>query len=71
MNELANRYLNKMLEFEEAGYVAEALELAEKVLAAFPDDRLPVLIEKAKLEFRNYLDRQALLDFIKAYECKR
>lgn len=68
MNELTNRYLNKMLEFEEAGYVAEALELAEKVLAAFPDDRLPVLIEKAKLEFRNYLDRQALLDFIKAYE---
>lgn len=68
MNELVNRYLNKMLEFEEAGYVKEALELAEKVLVAFPDDRLPVIIEKAKLEFRNHLDRQALFDFIKAYE---
>ncbi len=36
MDSLVTQYLDKMLEFEEGGYVGEALALSGKLLEAFP-----------------------------------
>lgn len=68
MDVLLIQYLDKMLEFEEAGYVVEALKLADKIMETFLEDRVDILFEKAKMEFRNGFDKEALLDFIKVYE---
>ncbi len=66
-----NKYLDKILEFEKAGYITEALQLANKLIKTFPEDKVNMLLEKAKLEFRNHYDKEALLDFIAVYEMSR
>jgi hypothetical protein len=59
--------LEKILGFEEAGYIGEALGFLERVLELFPEKKSEILFEKAKMEFRNRLDKKALLDFIAVY----
>ena len=61
-------YLNRLIEIEEKGCFMEAMELIDKLLSAFPDDKTLILLEKAKMEFRNGCEKEALLDFISAYE---
>ncbi len=68
MDKLLAQYLDKALDFENAGYVEEAIALLEKVQETFPEREGQILLEKAKLEFRNQMDRAALLDFIVVYE---
>lgn len=62
------KYLEKMLEYEENGCVEEAILLGNKLLDAFPDRKAEVLLELAKLEFRNGYEKEALVGLIKAYE---
>lgn len=71
MNEILERYLDKILEFEEQGYLEEALKLSEKLQETFSEDAEVlelILLERGKLEFRARADRKALLDFIHAYK---
>lgn len=71
MNEILERYLDKILEFEEQGYLEEALKLSEKLQETFSEDAEVlelILLERGKLEFRARADREALLDFIHAYK---
>lgn len=68
MEKLLAQYLDKMLDFEECGFLEEALALSGELLEAFPEKRTEVLLEKAKLEFRNQMDKKALLDFVAVYE---
>lgn len=71
MNEILERYLDKILEFEEQGYLEEALQLSEKLQETFSEDAEVlelILLERGKLEFRARADREALLDFIHAYK---
>ena len=67
MNELMKKYLDKTFEFEASGYIDEAISLYTKLLDAFPNSAEMLLTEKAKMEFRNMRDKEALLDFIHAY----
>ena len=67
MDKLLAQYLDKMLDLEESGLLEEALALSEELLEAFPEKRTEVLLEKAKLEFRNQMDKKALFDFITVY----
>lgn len=62
------KYLNKMIQYEEAGHADAAFILADKMLKAFPENTLDILLEKAKMEFRTGNEKDALLDFIKVYE---
>ncbi len=68
MDKLLAQYLDKMLEFEEQGHIGEALALSGKLLETFPENETELLLEKAKLEFRNRMDKEALLDFITVHE---
>lgn len=69
MEDLLAGYLERMLAMEEAGYMDAAVILADKLLETFPEQREEILNEKAKMEFRNEDYKNALEDFIKAYEC--
>ncbi len=62
------KYLNKMIQYEEAGHVDAAFILADKMIETFPENTLDILLEKAKMEFRTGNEKEALLDFIKVYE---
>lgn len=68
MDNLLAQYLDKMLDFEEQGYLKEALQISDKMLESFESERGIILLERGKMEFRNQLDKDALLDLIKAYE---
>ena len=68
MSDLLGQYINKMLEFEEKGYLDEALELSNKMLDTFVEDKLEILFERGKLQFRNANYQEALTDFIYAYQ---
>ena len=59
MDKLLAQYLDKMLEFEEQGHIGEALALSGKLLETFPENETELLLEKAKLEFRNRMDKEA------------
>ena len=67
MEDIIVQYLDKMLAFEEAGYVDEALKLSDKILETFKSDQAEILFEVAKMKFRNGLVKEALLDFIDIY----
>ena len=67
MNDLT-LYLKKVLEYEEKGFATEAVQLFDKILEAFPDDRDELLPEYAKLKYRSGLYKEALFDFIDAYQ---
>ena len=60
-------YLEKAFEMEEKGHVDEAIALIEQALSAFPEEKAVILLEKAKMEFRNGSYKEALLDFIESY----
>lgn len=64
----ALRYLNKALDMEENGYIEEALILIAKIVSAFPEQENDLLLEQAKMKFRNGYEKDALLDFISLYE---
>ncbi len=68
MNELLLQYIDKALKMEQKGYPEEAIQLLDKILTTFQESREIILLEKAKLEFRNGYDKKALLDFIIVYE---
>ena len=55
MEDIIVQYLDKMLAFEEAGYVDEALKLSDKILETFKSDQAEILFEVAKMKFRNGL----------------
>lgn len=67
MDERIIKYLDKALDLEEMGCIDEAVALYEKMTEAFPEYREEVYTEKAKLEFRNMREKEALLDFLRAY----
>ncbi len=67
MNNMIEQYLDKILNFEELGYVSEALRLLDKLLEIFESDRERLIFEKAKMEFRNGYIKDALFDFVSAY----
>lgn len=71
MNELMKTYLGKTFEFETNGCIDEAIDLYSELLDVFPDSKEILLTEKAKMEFRNLRDKEALLDFIHAYAIGR
>lgn len=62
------QYLDRITDLAESGYEDEAIRLANKLLEIFFDDKAIILFEKAKLEFQNGYDKEALFDFIAAYE---
>lgn len=64
------RYMDKVLEYEERGFVDEAVYLCDKLLGCFSEETEYLLVEKAKLEFRNHRYKDALFDFIQAYSIK-
>lgn len=68
MSDLLGQYINKMLEFEEKGYLDEALELSNKMLDTFVEDKVEILLERGKFQFRNANYQEALTDFIYAYQ---
>lgn len=67
MDERMIAYLDKALALEERGGSEEAILLCGKILEAFPECAEFILTEKAKLEFRNRKEKEALQDFIRAY----
>ncbi len=67
MQERVLLYLDKILEFEEKGFEKEAVQLLDKLLISNFDDRGELLIEAAKLKYRNGYYKEALLNFIEAY----
>ena len=67
MHELLIEYMEQALEFEESGFIESAVVLYNKLLDLFPEETATILTEKAKMEFRNMLDKEALMDFIHAY----
>lgn len=71
MNTLVNQYLNKMLLMEEKGCVTEALQLVNKIMQTFPEYSKEILFEKAKLEYRNNMDKNALIDLIMAFDLSK
>ncbi len=67
MDNIALPYLEKVFHLEEAGFVEEAFRLFDKVLEVFEDNDAEMLLEKAKMRFRNGYERDALFDFVSAY----
>lgn len=68
MDALLLQYLDKALDMEEAGYTEQALVLVEKMMETFIDHREMLLLEKAKMRFRNGYRKEALMDLIILYE---
>lgn len=71
MDALLLQYLDKALDMEEAGYTEQALALVEKMMATFVEHREMLLLEQAKMKFRNGYSKEALMDFIMLYESTR
>lgn len=67
MNEQVRSYYTKILEYEERGFIREAIQLFDKVLSSFSDDTAELLLEGAKLKYRNGFYESALLNFVEAY----
>ncbi len=67
MNNLVEQYLDKMLEMEGKGYLDAALELNDKLIQTFPEEKETILLEKAKMKFRSGYEKEALMDFITVY----
>lgn len=68
MNEQVSLYYSKILEYEERGFIQEALQLLDTVLSSFPDSRTEMLLEGAKLKYRNGFYEAAILNFVEAYQ---
>lgn len=68
MQDQALLYLGKILEYEEKGFGKEAVKLFDKVLSCFSGERGKLLLEGAKLKYRNGYYKEALLNFLEAYE---
>lgn len=71
MTEQMALFLDRMLEFEETGEGEAAIVLGEKIIEAFPEEREKVLLEIGKLKFRLGKEKEALLNFMNAYEESR
>lgn len=67
MEPIVAQYLDKMLAFEEAGYVDEAMKLSDKILETFGLNHTEILFEVAKMKFRIGRVKEALLDFVDIY----
>ena len=53
MAEQLNQFLNKAFDFEEQGYVEEAIQLCEKCIQVFPEYENDIKLEIAKMIYRN------------------
>lgn len=59
-----NQYMNKAFDYEEKGYVEEAIHLCSKCIQAFPEYKREIELEIAKINYRNGKERKALLQFL-------
>lgn len=64
MEHQLNEYMVKAFDFEENGYVKEALQLCDKCLQVFPEYRDEIELEIAKMYYRNEKKEYALLLFL-------
>ncbi len=55
-----NQYMNKAFDYEEQGYVEEAIQLCRKCMQAFPQYKNEIEFEIAKMNYRNGRKEQAL-----------
>lgn len=67
MNDVVCSYLNKVFDYEEKGLADEAICLMDKLIGSFSQDAAELLLEGAKLKYRNEYYKDALLSFIEAY----
>ncbi len=67
MNEKVCLYFNRVLEYEESGYITEAIQLLDKLVFSFPVNKAELLLEGAKLKYRNGIYEAALLNFMEVY----
>lgn len=63
-----NKYMNKAFEYEEKGYVEEAIQLCSKCMQAFPEYKNELELEIAKMNYRNGKEEQALIQFFSLYQ---
>lgn len=63
-----NKYMNKAFEYEEKGYVEEAIQLCSKCMQAFPEYKNELELEIAKMNYRNEKKEQALIQFFTLYQ---
>lgn len=62
------QYMNKAFEYEEKGYVEEALKLCNKCIQAFPEYRDEIELEIAKMNYRNGEEEGALIQLLILYQ---
>lgn len=63
-----NQYINKAFDYEEQGYVEQAILLCEKCTQAFPEYKNEIEFEIAKINYRNGMEEQALGKFLALYQ---
>lgn len=68
MEELLKQYLEKAITFEENGYVEEAIQLCEKCMQTFPEFQNEILLEIAKMNYRNGNQEEALAQFLQLFQ---
>jgi len=68
MAEQLNQFLNKAFDFEEQGYVEEAIQLCEKCIQVFPEYENDIKLEIAKMIYRNGEKNLALSQFLTIYQ---
>ena len=59
-----NQYINKAFDFEEKGYVDEAIRLCSKCKQVFPEYKDEIELEIAKINYRNGREEVALPQFL-------
>lgn len=63
-----NQYMNKAFDYEEQGYVEEAVQLCRKCMQAFPEYKNEIEFEIAKMNYRNGKKEHALEQFLTLYQ---
>ncbi len=67
MEKTAAEYLEDVMACERAGQIGLAVKTMGILAQAFPVEREMILVECAKLKFRNWREKEALIDFIGIY----
>ncbi len=63
-----NKYMNKAFDYEEKGFVEEAIMLCSKCMQAFPEYSNEIELEIAKMNYRNGRKEQALIQFLSLHQ---
>lgn len=63
-----NQFMNKAFDYEEKGFVEEAILLCNKCMDAFPEYRNEIAFEIAKMHYRNGKEEDALNQFLNLYQ---